>query len=279
MNSACYNPCPDGTFINSTNASCDLCNSTCASCNQSSNNCTNCATNYFLFISTCISSCPNGYYTDYTNNTCIACDPTCLLCVSASNCSSCIFSNFYMPYNNTCPSVCPDGFATNTITKICVDCSQNGQCVDLNISIKLQDSDNLTSPIYIDMNFSQNINFTTFPYTKFQTLSFSNKSLSTNIFNISYNITSSKSYRIILTTNQLAFHCAQLLKVKTIDRNQSYFSISNNIFMDSNFMKEAKLSWTYISIPGLSQSESKFVKAQASTMSSIGSSLSQPFWQ
>jgi hypothetical protein len=56
-----------------------------------------------------------------------------------------------------------------------------------------------------------------------------------SIFNVTYNITSSSSYRIILSAAKKSVYINQIFKVKTITRNQSFFSTTGSIFMDTNF--------------------------------------------
>jgi hypothetical protein len=48
--------------------------------------------------------------------------------------------------------------------------------------------------LYIDMTFSQPLDFTTFNYQTFQTVSILNNDISS--FNVNYTLTGTKSYRI-----------------------------------------------------------------------------------
>lgn len=55
------------------------------------------------------------------------------------------------------------------------------------------------------------------------------------MFNISYNITSNSSYRIILIPNWVGVAFGAQIIVKTIDFNQQYYSVNKNTFMIKNF--------------------------------------------
>ena len=61
------------------------------------------------------------------------------------------------------------------------------------------------SALYIDMNFTNAIDFTTFPMSTFQTISFGSSKYSTSMFNITYTPTTSMAYRITLVPIGYAF--------------------------------------------------------------------------
>ena len=56
----------------------------------------------------------------------------------------------------------------------------------------------LNEKIYVDMNFTEDLNFSSFPYTTFQSFSFDSTLYTLNMFNFEYVITSNSSYRVIM---------------------------------------------------------------------------------
>jgi proprotein convertase subtilisin/kexin type 5 len=63
-NNNCLLDCPESTFKNITNETCDLCDITCGECSGPlSTDCTKCfAPNYFKSGILCVQTCPNGTY-------------------------------------------------------------------------------------------------------------------------------------------------------------------------------------------------------------------------
>jgi hypothetical protein len=175
---------------------CFFCDPACTVCNINSSYCSVCNPGNFYFLNHCGTICPNPYFMDVALNNCSLCDLSCSACANSStNCSACYNGYFYLSQNMSCPTSCPTDFMIDLTTNYCIDCTTASNCVGLTISIYLQ-SATLTSPIYVDLNFTQNLNFTTFPYKTFQNLTFQTINLS--MFKVSYNITGTNSYRIIL---------------------------------------------------------------------------------
>lgn len=69
----CVSVCPDGTYSDYTNVTCQACNSICATCFGGSLNCTSCS-NAFFYNNTCLSQCPAGLFA--INSTCVPCSST-----------------------------------------------------------------------------------------------------------------------------------------------------------------------------------------------------------
>ena len=55
-------PCPNGTYANSSTLSCDACNSNCSLCDSLPTNCQACSSGFFYdaLTSSCGSTCPDG---------------------------------------------------------------------------------------------------------------------------------------------------------------------------------------------------------------------------
>lgn len=112
------------------------------------------------------------------------------------NPSPCLTCNpgFYL-FNSLCGTTCnePTYFPDNN-TWQCLACDQ--YCVGLNISFYCPNSLNLQ--MYIDMNFTEDLDFTTFSMDTFQTISTDSTMINMGMFDISYVQTGARSYRIIL---------------------------------------------------------------------------------
>ena len=196
LNSACYSPCPDPYFISG--SICSRCSLYCLSCSTSSTTCSSCvisgAYKSYLHGSGCVVNCPIGTY-PFDNSTlgptvCNPCNSSCVKCSgNLNNCSIC--SNTTFLYINTCLPVCPVGYFGDNTTRTCNDSS-----VRLQITMAFLDS--LNEQLAIDMEFTSNLDQATFPITTFQNITFSDPTITTKIFSITYSWTSARSYRILL---------------------------------------------------------------------------------
>lgn len=75
----------------------------------------------------------------------------------------------------------------------------------------------LKEAIWVDLNFTENLNFSIFPKETFQSFSFDDPSFTIDMFTVTYEITSDKSYRVILTPNGFTFIYNMTVTVTTID--------------------------------------------------------------
>jgi hypothetical protein len=171
---SCATTCDTGYFIPSTDPTTQVCKNCDVSCLKCTLNSTNCLVNqcnigyiYFSINSTCLNPCPNGYYNN--SGVCNQCVSMCLTCSgSSSTCTSC--SDGLYLFSGSCLNSCPiaGNWIANTILNLCQDC--NLYCIKLNI-IMFTDGTS-TSPLYILMNFTENINFNDFPIKNFQNIEF-----------------------------------------------------------------------------------------------------------
>ena len=107
---SCVNPCPSGTYGESSNNTCVNCSSGCMNCTASG--CSACQNSMYLYNNTCYLSCPPYTFTSYDqagDGTCLGCDSSCLTCSGPGpqNCTLCQTGEFL--YNSQCYAQCPTG--------------------------------------------------------------------------------------------------------------------------------------------------------------------------
>lgn len=210
---SCYQTCPSAYFQDANGINCTRCYPFCANCSGSYNICSLCIssgsfTAYLYNGTTCMRVCPNGNYADNNGsagpNVCYPCNSSCSSCsVNASYCSSCI-SGYYLT-DNSCSNTCPNG-------TIAVDYAGGGQCVNcdvvcVDLTINMYFPDILCEKIYIDMTFTQDLNYSSFDMTTFQNITITSKNLkyTASMFNFTYLNLSSSSYRIIIEPKSYIF--------------------------------------------------------------------------
>lgn len=162
----CYNPCPDGTFISNNNTNCTNCSPFCILCATTSTTCSSCTLTgiytAYLLGTDCLRACPNNYYADTANgtvNTCQPCDVACMICTgNPTPCTACN-PNYWLD-GTSCGLTCPTGYFQDNSTWTCLLCDV--WCVGLTMTMYFPDSTN--SQINVDMQFTEDLDFTTFPY-------------------------------------------------------------------------------------------------------------------
>ena len=199
----------------------------------------------------CVRTCPQGNYsiTISGQNLCLNCDPACYYCTNnPTPCQQCV-PGYYL-YNSACVNPCPNStFASNaTGTGQCLDC--NVVCVTL--SINMYFATPLNNIMYIDMQFSQALNFTSFNYKTFQTISISssNQYYSLDMFSVTYKMLSTSSYRIILQPIGYIFlYNATFTVLTEAAPNATDYSLLFMPFKPSCYLQTASLSWFLIQGP------------------------------
>ena len=150
----------------------------------------------YLSGNACVTTCPALTYPDTGGgliNICLPCDLSCLTCTgSPSPCSSCA-PNYYF-YQNACNPTCPTGYFADTVTWSCLSCDV--YCVGLSMNMYFPTT--VKDKFYVDMVFTEDINFGTFPYTTFQSFKIDSGLYTIDMFSVSFQILSSNSYRIIV---------------------------------------------------------------------------------
>ncbi len=199
LNFACLSSCPTPYFLSNSSANCTICSSYCQSCTGTATNCSVCTLSgtymAYLWGHSCVVTCPTQTYSSSTGgvNMCVSCDASCLVCTSSpSPCTSCA-ATYYL-YQSTCIPVCPDGYFADNSTSSCLSCDI--ACVSLSMSMYFPNT--VHSQIYVDMVFSQDMDFTTFPYASFQTFSINSDLYTIDMFQISYQLLNTTSYRVII---------------------------------------------------------------------------------
>lgn len=126
-NKVCVDDCPEGSLLNETTNSCDVCTDNCLTCSVETSNCTDCPNGFYYLDYECLVTCPSGYYEDYYSKNCELCVSPCETCSSSSACESCV-SGYYL-YEDDCMIDCPTGYyegngtCDSCNTTICRSCS------------------------------------------------------------------------------------------------------------------------------------------------------------
>ncbi len=106
------------------------------------------------------------------------------------------------------------------------------------------------------MIFSQKLDFTTFDYINFQSITIDSKNLlyTLSMFDISYKKISVSSYRIILKpTGYIFLYNATFTVTTRAQTNVTDYSVNLMPFKKSNYLKTASLTWFLIKGPPFSQ--------------------------
>lgn len=293
-NHVCYNPCPVGYYNNTNGTNCTACSVYCYICVDPADLCTVCTTVSpyiaYLYNTTnatgqCLRVCPAGWYPEtYSGagpNLCLACPTECLTCTgNPTPCQTCI-ANYYL-YLSTCINPCPDGyFATNTTgTGTCLYC--NTWCVDLTIDMYFPTA--MNKQIYIDMQFSRELDFTTFDYQNFQaiTISSSNMHYDLSMFTVTYKVIGKGTYRIILEPVGYIFLYNATFTVTTKNYDNTTgpdYSIDLMPFKETDYAKSASLSWFLIKGPPFSELEENVMTSFSTLASKANDFLAKPYVQ
>lgn len=256
----CWMPCPTGYYYSNGGLNCTKCINVCYACTDATvcSICTLSGTfKAYLLNATCYQTCPAGYYGDDNlglgPNLCLPCTIQCATCTSnPTPCQSCN-AGYYL-YSSACDSSCPDGYFSYDPWWTCLLCDTH--CVDLTITMSFSDSTNQI--LYIDMQFSRDVDFVALDYQNFQTLSISNTQLPS--FNIGYSITSGSSYRITIQPKGYIFLYNETVTVTTREEPTTLdYSIDSMPFKTTNYQKTAEKNWFLMNSPSMSDTEKSII--------------------
>lgn len=207
-------------------------------------------------------TCPIGYF-EFDNLTlgptiCDTCNNSCIACYgNADNCSSCKIG--YYLYNNTCMNPCPPGYFGYNLTQTCKD-----NAVFLTMSIGF--SDTLNEKIVVNLEFTSPLDHATFPLTTFQTINFSDPTLSLSIFYVSYSWTGSSSYSISLEPISYIYIYDVTVTVTTIVKPASVHHSSDGIpFSPSTYSQSTSTNWFLVKGSGFSSSQALIMNTFSTT--------------
>ncbi len=113
----------------------------------------------------------------------------------------------------------------------------------------------LNNKIYIDMVFSQTMDFTTFDMTTFQTITVESNNMhyTIDMFEVTYEKRSASSYRIILKPAGYIFlYNATFTCTTRAQTNVTDYSGLKMPFKTTNYLKTASLKWFLIQGPPFS---------------------------
>lgn len=195
-----------------------------------------------------MTTCPVRKYPDTgggTVNLCLSCDFTCQTCTAnPSPCSLCT-PNYYL-YQNICSSSCPTDYFPDTATWTCLSCAV--YCVDLQFSMYFASA--VKDKIYVDLVFSDDLDFTTFPYMAYQSFSIDSDLYTLDMFSFDYQILSTRSYRVIIQPKGYIFLYNATITCTLMDApTPTHSSQNSRPFKPSCYSLKSSLIWFVIKSP------------------------------
>ena len=118
-------------------------------------------------------------------------------------CSKCNDSAYLYYGNMTCDTTCPSPLVKNNVNRTCEDCSV--YCVNMTLSRFIPSGAAGLAPLTFDLNFTYSLNWSTFVYPDFQSITFAGSTYSINDFNVTYSNLTSRMYRITINPYNYAF--------------------------------------------------------------------------
>jgi hypothetical protein len=113
----------------------------------------------------------------------------------------------------------------------------------------------VNTKMYVDMLFSQSLDFTTFNYQTFQNITIESKNIvyTLDMFNVTYKILNSNSYRIILEPVSYIF-LYNATFIVTTESQPAIIDLSTSFmpFKPVNYQMTASLNWFLIHGPPFS---------------------------
>jgi len=110
----------------------------------------------------------------------------------------------------------------------------------------------LNEKIYVDMNFTEDLDFNTFPYKDFQSFSIDNPLYTLDMFNFEYEITSNSSYRIIIEPKGYIFLYNATFTCTTMDFPGVPHEAANlRPFNEDNYQVTQEVVWFVIKAPDM----------------------------
>ena len=229
----------------------------------------------YLLLTTCYKTCPNDTYGDnnygFGPNTCLPCLAECATCTGNPwPCLSCDLT--YYLYNGTCSSTCPTGFFPYDPTNKCIDC--NLYCVDVSIDLYFPNS--YADQVYADLTFTKELDFSTFDYENFQTISI--EKISSGEYTLSYQILDKYSYRIIIQPKGYIFLYNDTVSVTTMALPATrHTSNDSTPFKQATYSKTATLNWFLLKSPEMSDLEKSIINNLGSFSSIVAKVTTAPF--
>lgn len=205
----------------------------------------------------------------------------CLSCQNSStSCQTCAATYlsqtiYYTPDLLLCSTKCPTGFFLNSILSVtCQNCTK--YCVTVNIKNQIETRKETVS---FTVTFSQVMDFTTFGYTSFQTISIDPATTSHLItdFNITYTLVDSYSYLITIISNGFLMDNNTLFTLKTKAKLINDSSQLGYQFDLTSYNKTSTISW--IAIPTFTNLESNLINLFNSATDNFQAVFTQPYVQ
>lgn len=138
----------------------------------------------------------------------------------------------------------------------------------------------LNDKIYIDMIFSEKLDFTTFDYEGFQTITIDSNLYTLDMFTFTYTLMSDRSYRIVMEPKGYIFLYNATINVITMDMpSPKHYAVNGRPFQDSNYALGDSLVWFVIKAPDMTDMEKQIIDGLSQVSDSISDLTTKPYVQ
>lgn len=134
----------------------------------------------------------------------------------------------------------------------------------------------MNNQLYVDMTFTRTMDFSTFDYQNFQTITITNQDLAN--YDVTYTITSGLSYRITLQPKGFAFLYNETVNVVTVDPPTTYDTSADTMpFKSTNYQKADTINWFLMKSPEMTSRETSVINGLNKINGAIIDATTVPF--
>jgi hypothetical protein len=134
----------------------------------------------------------------------------------------------------------------------------------------------MNNQLYVDMTFTRTMDFSTFDYQNFQSITITNQDLAN--YDVTYTITSGLSYRITLQPKGFAFLYNETVNVVTVDPPATYDTSADTMpFKSTNYQKADTINWFLMKSPEMTSRETSIINGLSQINGAIIDATTVPF--
>lgn len=148
--------------------------------------------------------------------------------------------------------------------------------------MKMYFADATNDRIYVDLTFSEVLDFNVFPYKTFQVFSIDSDIYTLNMFNFSWQILSGKSYRIIMEPKGYLFLYNATISVETMGYpgvGLQDLSQNGRPFKKTNYEVKKSIIWFLIKAPDMSNIEKQIINNFNNISDAVNNFTTLPYIQ